>query len=374
MVWVPEGHFDRHLPLGLLTGFLGSGKTTLLNQLLRDPRMADTAIAINEFGDVGLDQHFIEGRDDDVILLANGCMCCLGGEQIEQSLARIFQRSAAGELPRFKRLLIETSGLADPEYVLQSILDNPVMSRFLWLDSIVTTVDSLFGLQQIDRHHEAAKQARLADKLVITKADMVDAAALSELRDTLGVLNPRAAQITKTADEVDLSTLFSATFFDEHEDVSLLGNWAESVLSERGDSRHTHSHAHDEACTQACKVAWHGYQSARTRHTRRASTVTLTADFPLEWHRFVLWLGSEQRRYGDRLLRVKGILNVTGTTDPVVIHAIQSVLHAPVSLKKWPQGRIQSNVVFILDGEDHDLHASWVAHLDTLRKLTRAEI
>ncbi|MGQ7937541.1 CobW family GTP-binding protein [Paraburkholderia sp. D1E] len=371
MVWVPEGHFDRHLPLGLLTGFLGSGKTTLLNQLLRDPRMADTAIAINEFGDVGLDQHFVEGQDDDVILLANGCMCCLAGEQIEQSLARIFRRSATGELPQFKRLLIETSGLADPEYVLQSILDNPVMSRFLWLDSIVTTVDSLFGLQQIDQHHEAAKQARLADKLVITKADMVDADALTELRDTLGALNPRAAQITKTDDEVDLSTLFSATFFDEREDVSLLGNWAESFLASRGDSRHaytdTHAHAHGQACTHACKAAWHGYKSERSRHARHASTVTLTADFPLEWHSFVLWLGSEQRRYGDRLLRVKGILNVTGTADPVVIHAIQSVLHAPVSLKKWPQGRIQSNVVFILDGHDHDLHGSWAAHLDTLR-------
>lgn len=365
MVWVPEGHFDRHLPLGLLTGFLGSGKTTLLNQLLRDPRMADTAIAINEFGDIGLDQHFIEGRDDDVILLANGCMCCLGGEQILQSLARIFRRSASGELPPFKRLVIETSGLADPEFVLQSVLDNPVMSRFLWLDSIVTTIDSLFGLQQIGQHHEASKQARLADKFVITKADMAGEAVVSEVCDTLRAINPRAAQIVKADDEVDLTALFSATFFDERQDVSLVGAWAASVVSERGGGHH--AHAEGETCTRSCKEVWHGYESGQARHARHACTVTLTADFPLDWHRFVLWLGSEQRRYGDRLLRVKGILNVTGMNDPVVVHAIQSVLHAPVSLKKWPQGIIQSNVVFILDGDDHDLHVSWAAYLNALR-------
>jgi G3E family GTPase len=364
MVWVPEGLFDRHLPLGLLTGFLGSGKTTLLNQLLRDPCMADTAVAINEFGDIGLDQHLIEDRDDDVILLANGCMCCLGGAQIEQSLAKVFRRSASGELPPFKRLVVETSGLADPEYVLQSLLDNPVMSRFLWLDSVVTTVDAMFGAEQIARHHEAAKQARLADRVVITKTDLADPLARDTLYSELRALNPRADLIVKPEYGVDPRSLFSPTFFAGNDETSLLGDWVNSALREPPLS---HRHARGEACTHECYASWRNYGASLERHDSRACAVTLHADFPLDWHRFVLWLGAEQRRYGNRLLRVKGMLNVTGTHDPVIVHGVQSVLHAPVSLKAWPQRRKRTNVVFILDGAEHDLPVSWAALLETMR-------
>ncbi|MGC4252532.1 MAG: GTP-binding protein [Sphingobium sp.] len=353
MVWAPEDFFGKHLPLALLTGFLGSGKTSLLNQLLRDPRMADTAIAINEFGDIGLDQHFVEAGDDDVILLANGCMCCLAGDQIEQSLARIFQRSADGEIPAFKRLVIETSGMADPEFVLQSILDSQIMSRFLWLDSIVTTVDSLFGVQQIGQHHEAAKQVRLADRLVITKADMVDAERLAQVRDALADINPAARQIVKANDDVDISLLFSPAFFDGGEKGSLLGAWAEKQLLHRGEG--SHAHAEGEPCNHGCDDG--------SPHVAHASTFTLTADSPVDWHRFTLWLGEQQRKYGDRLLRVKGLLNVRGTDDPVVVHAVQSVMHVPVSLKKWPDEDRRTRIVFILNGEDEGLSGDWTDFL-----------
>src|SRR5262245_32409160 len=133
MVWAPEDHFERHLPFALLTGFLGSGKTTLLNRFLSDPRLRDTAVAINEFGVVGLVQPFVVAGWAVVVVLANGCLCCFTSGDLEQSLARIFSRRADGEIPRFKRLIIETSGLANPELVLQAILDSPIMSRFLWL-------------------------------------------------------------------------------------------------------------------------------------------------------------------------------------------------------------------------------------------------
>lgn len=347
MVWAPEAHFERHLPFALLTGFLGSGKTTLLNRLLTDPRLRDTAVAINEFGDVALDQHFVVARSEDVLVLANGCLCCFAGGDLEQSLARIFSRRDDGEIPSFKRLIIETSGVADPEFVLQAILDSPITSRFLWLDSVVTTVDSLFGADQIERHAEALKQARIADRLVITKSDLAGADALHELQTRLREVNPGAAQTVSVHADIDPGELFSPTFFDEAVESSLIGEWITQAQARR---------------TATAAPGEHGAHAAR--HVNGIATVTLTATAPLTWRTFDLWLSRTQRHYGDKLLRVKGIVNVAASTQPVVVHGVQSVSHVPVALESWPDDDRRTRLVFIFrDLDPADLAQDWQAFL-----------
>lgn len=344
MVWAPEAHFDRHLPFALLTGFLGSGKTTLLNRLLLDPRLRDTAVAINEFGDVALDQHFVVARDEDVLVLANGCLCCFAGGDLEQSLARIFSRRDDGGIPGFKRLIIETSGVADPEFVLQAILDSPIMSRFLWLDSVVTTVDSLFGEAQLERHPEALKQARIADRLVITKSDLAGAEELHGLRTTLRKINPGAVQTLGVNADVDPGKLFSPTFFDDAGESSLIGEWVTQAQARRPAADAT---PHDHAA-----------------HVNGIATLTLTATAPLDWRSFDLWLSRTQRHYGDRLLRVKGIVNVADSAQPVVVHGVQSVSHVPVALEAWPDDDRRTRIVFIFRDLDRArLAAEWEAFL-----------
>jgi len=344
MVWAPEAHFDRHLPFALLTGFLGSGKTTLLNRLLTDPRLHDTAVAINEFGDVALDQHFVVARSEDVLVLANGCLCCFAGGDLEQSLARIFSRRDDGEIPTFKRLIIETSGVADPEFVLQAILDSPITARFLWLDSVVTTVDSLFGTAQIERHAQALKQARIADRLVVTKSDLAGADALERVQARLREINPGAAQTVSVHADIDPGELFSPTFFDETGGSSLIGEWVA-----RTQTRNT-----------AADAAADEHAAHARRHVNGIATVTLTATSPLDWRTFDLWLGRTQRRYGDRLLRVKGILNVAGSAQPVVVHGVQSVSHVPVALESWPDDDRRSRIVCIFrDLDPACLETDW---------------
>lgn len=359
MVWVPEGHFGRHMPFALLTGFLGSGKTSLLNDLLRDPRLRDTAVAINEFGAIPLDHIFVEAPADDVIVLANGCMCCFAGDDLEASLARIFRRSEAGDLPPFKRLIIETSGLADPEYVLQAVLDSPIASRFLWLDRIVTTVDALHGARQLAEHPEARKQARLADTIVITKTDLAGAADLAAVQAQLASLNGEARQVSRQHTGFGIDRLFSPLFLDEDEDASLLGEWVRkeaplsgafgarpAVATGKGDAAHRHDHRHADDATHAVAIV-------------------LTADTPVAWRPFDLWLGREQRRLGDRLLRVKGMVNVAGSPEPVVVHGVQSTAHVPVSLRQWPDADRRTRIVFILTEDDEaELRRSWATFLN----------
>jgi G3E family GTPase len=342
MVWAPEHHFNRHVPLMLLTGFLGSGKTTLLNWLLGHPDLRDTAIAINEFGAVPLDHAFIQAPSDDVVVLSNGCLCCFASDDIEQSLVQLFQRSRAGDLPPFRRLVLETSGLADPEFVLQSILATPFASSFLWLDSILTTVDAKYGSDQLARHGEARKQAQLADRIIITKADMVDDAVARELTGQLRAINGDAPILLKNEPTLELADIMSAFFLDRDPDVSLLGQWVRRDHALSCDGAHVHGgcgHDHDR--------------------THAFSTV-LRADVAVDWRRFQLWLGEMQRALGSRLLRVKGLVRVAGQDCPVVVHAVQGTQHVPVSLDQWPDVDRSTRIVFIVaDGDDGMLTACW---------------
>jgi G3E family GTPase len=340
MRWVAEDSDRGRLPVALLTGFLGSGKTTLLNRILQDARLAETAVAINEFGETALDQHFIDHGADKTVVLANGCLCCTVSGDLDDAVMRIFTRRESGELPQFKRLIIETSGLADPAPILQALLNNPVMSRLFRIDTVVTTVDSVFGRRQLADNDEAVKQVAVADRLVLAKPDLADPGEHEVLCAALRRLNPAAPILTARDGATDVEALFSALFFDPASDFSAVGDF----LTQYAGAAHDHPHRG--------AVAPH-YSGA-------IATLCLTAESPLDWPSFRAWLHRLKIRRADNLLRVKGILDIAGEPQPIVVQGVHHVFHEPVALKRWPDADRRSRIVFITrDLPPAELRQGW---------------
>jgi G3E family GTPase len=310
---------QNRLPVALLSGFLGSGKTTLVNALLRDLRMAGTAVAVNEFGEVPLDRDLIDHGADKTVVMANGCLCCNLAGDMEDAVMRLFSRREGGEVPRFRRLIIEPSGLSDPAPIAQAILRNPVMSRAMRLEAIVTTVDSLFAETQAVRHPEFAKQVGLADRLVLTKTDLATAESVGRLRASLRDYSPVAPILAAPHGAVDAALLFPLTFFDPG--LSPLSPHRSGLFAESIDLDHIGRHA----------------------------TVSLFADRPLRWGAFDDWLRRIRIGHAEQLLRVKGMLNIAGVDGPVVVQGIHHVLNAPVERDAWPDGERRSRLVLIAD-------------------------
>ena len=324
---------QARLPVLLLGGFLGSGKTTLVNRLLRDPRLAGTAVAVNEFGEVPLDQHLIDHGADRTVVMANGCLCCNLAGDLEDAVLRVFSRREGGTIPRFDRLIIEPSGLADPAPIVQAILRNPVLSRVLRLDAIVATVDCVFAETQLDRHPEARKQVAMADRLVLTKTDLVDAGSAERVRALLRRHNPIA---TLHAADADAATLLPPEFL--------------------GATAATGARTPFPAC-----------DTADAGHAAATDAVSLVTEAPLRWAAFDAWLRGVRLAHAEQLLRVKGILNVAGTAGPVVIHGVHHVVHTPVELDVWPDADRRSRVVLITQGVPAGtIRASWDAALPAL--------
>jgi len=322
---VLQPHSIDRLPVSLLTGFLGSGKTTLLNRLLQHPDMARTAVVINEFGDIALDQHFIERSDGEVTVLANGCLCCDVQGDLQGVVGTLFGKRERGEVPAFDRMLIETTGLADPAPIMQMLLNQPLVVDNFRLDAVVTTVDALHGMRQLREHPEAVKQAALADRLVVTKTDLAQASDVAELVQQLARLNARAPVLQGHDRGIAPSQLFGADAVEfDHDEPPV---------------RET---AHD--------------------HLAGVATFSLTIDEPVEWGGFSRWLTALKIRHADRLLRVKGILNVAGVEDPVAIHGVHHVFHPPVSLPRRASRDPRSHIVFITRGLSREaVEADWHA-------------
>jgi len=328
------------LPVVLLSGFLGSGKTTLVNALLRDPRMAGTAVAVNEFGEVPLDRDLIDHGADRTVVMANGCLCCNLSGDLEDAVMRLYGWRESGDVPRFRRLIVEPSGLADPAPIAQAILRNPVMARALRLEAVVTTVDGVFGADQLARHPETRKQAALADRLVLTKPDLAGEAAIAHLARLLRAENPVAPQHVARDGAADTAALFPPGFLDPQAPAATRGRSA--LLAE-------------------------AVGNADPDHAARAASVSLAADAPLAWREFDAWLRGIRVRHADALLRVKGLLAIDGLAGPVVIHGVHHVLHAPVALDDWPGADRRSRLVFIADpATAAAIRASWDAALPAM--------
>jgi G3E family GTPase len=332
------------LPVSVITGFLGSGKTTLLNKLLRHAGMGDSAVIINEFGEVALDHLLVEAVEGEVAVLASGCVCCTLRSDLEQTLRDLLARRDRGEVPAFSRILVETTGLADPAPIVQLLLNNPLVSHFVRLDAVVTTVDAVNGVRQIDEHAEAVKQAALADRLLLTKTDMASPEATVDLQSRLAVLNPGAARHVVTNGEIAPDALFGAALFDPSRKTADVRRWINEDAY--GSGRHDHG-VHD-----------HG------AHHHDIHAFCLTSDQPLSWDALSAWLGRLRRGAGNDLLRVKGILNLTGESAPVAIHGVHHIFHPPVLLDAWPDGDHRSRIVFIARGiERAEIEASFLEHV-----------
>jgi G3E family GTPase len=315
------------LPTTLITGFLGSGKTTLLNGLLAHDGMADTAVIINEFGEIGLDHLLIERAFEDAVLLKSGCICCTVRGDLVDTMASLVERRDRGEIPPFSRVAIETTGLADPAPILHTIMAEPTLQPLYRVDRVVTTVDAANALSQLDAHYEAAKQVALADRLVLTKTDLVSAATRDAVLARLKALNPLAPVAIVIQGQVSPDLFFG----DDAPGPDLRpGRMAAAAAL-------GHEHQHDE----------HDGDRDHMAHHHGISTMSVTRDEPVEWPRLRAWLTALASLKGPDLLRVKGIVHVAGRAGPVVIHGVQHVFHPPVELKAWPDADRRTRIVFI---------------------------
>jgi G3E family GTPase len=329
------------LPVSVITGFLGSGKTTLLNKLLRHAGMGDSAVIINEFGEVALDHLLVEAIEGEVAVLASGCVCCTLRSDLEQTLRSLLARRDRGEVPAFSRILVETTGLADPAPIVQLLLNNPLISHFVRLDTIVTTVDAVNGLRHIDEHSEAIKQAALADRLLLTKTDLAPPETIEDLQRRLAALNPAAVRDIVTNGEIAPDALFGAALFDSSRKTVDARRWINEDAYE--SPRHDHEdHEHHD-------------------HHHGIHAFCLSSDQPLSWEALSAWLGRLRNGAGNDLLRVKGILNLIGESAPVIIHGVHHIFHPPVLLDAWPDSDHRSRIVFIARGLEHsEIEASFL--------------
>jgi G3E family GTPase len=303
------------IPVTLLTGFLGAGKTTLLNRLLREPEMAGTAVLINEFGEIGLDHLLVERLDEDTVLLAAGCLCCT----IRGDLARALRDLAQRPQP-ITRVVIETTGLADPAPILQTLMGDPLLLRDYRLDGVVTLVDAVHGMATLDDQPEALRQAAVADRIVITKTDLADPAPLSA---RLAALNPMAPIL---AGEVEAAQLINAGPFSADGKLPQITDWIAA------SGHHHHHHHHDV-----------------NRHDARIRALCLRFSAPLPWEGLASYLEMMAMTQGQHVLRMKAVLNLQGQRGPVVMHGVQHSFHPPRMLESWPEGDDRSSrLVFIL--------------------------
>ena len=316
---------DPSIPVTVITGFLGSGKTTLLNHLLSHPAMDETAVLINEFGDIGLDHLLVEKVSEDIVLLNSGCVCCTVRGDLIDSLRELFIKRVRAEVPQYRRVLIETTGLADPAPVIHTLMNDPVIAERYRMDGIVTTIDAVLGDGQLDAHEESLKQAAVADRIVITKTDLSKDDAVVLLRRRLSKINPGATLIAAKHGRVEPDALLDSGLYNPKTKTPDVRRWL-----------------NDEAYTKR-----HDHHHDVNRHDARISSFCITVDDPIPWEGFVTFLEALLSTHGENVLRVKGILNVVSEDRPVAVHGVQHVFHPPTALPAWTGDDRRSRLVFI---------------------------
>lgn len=322
---------DARLPINILTGFLGSGKTTVLRHILHDPAFADTAVLINEFGEVGLDHLLVGMLDEAPVLMQSGCICCSIRGDLSRALRDLYTRRQQGGVPLFRRVIVETTGLADPTPILATITSDLVIRRHFRPGNIIATLDALHAERGLDEHDEIARQAGIADRLIITKIDLATAGQIARLRHKLRELNPAAAVNEAVLGVVDADFLIGQDIHAPETRMAEALQWME----------------------QAAAAPQNG-QGAAFRHHGAITSFCLRLNGKLDWNVFGLWFSMLVYRHGTKLLRVKGILDVEGSETPVAIHAVQHVIHNPEHLPGWPDAERGSRIVFITQGLKRD--------------------
>ena len=318
------------IPLTVLTGFLGAGKTSLLNRLLRDAALSEAAVIINEFGEIGLDHLLVEHVEDGVMLLSTGCLCCTMRGDLVNTLEKLLRGLDNGRM-NFNRVIVETTGLADPAPVLHTAMVHPYLVLRFRLDGVVTVVDAVNGAATLDAHVEAVKQVAVADRIVLTKTDLLDTPerrkAATELRARLAALNPAAPVIE--AANASVAQLIDCGLYDAERKIPDVKRW----LAEEAYAPDNHHHHHDV-----------------NRHDDRIRAFTLASEQAIPFAAFEMFLDLVRSMHGPNLLRVKGIVKLAESPDrPVVIHGVQHVFHPPATLAAWPDADHRTRLVFIVN-------------------------
>ncbi len=330
------------IPVSILTGFLGSGKTTLLSKLMINPTMDQVAVIVNEFGEVGIDDALVMKSNEDTILLNSGCLCCTVRGDLVDTMRRLFMQRVDGDVPEFDRLVVETTGLADPAPILHTMMADPFLVTRYRLDGVITVVDAHHAMQQFDDQFESVKQVAVADRIVLSKVDVTDPELVATVKTRISNLNPAAPVIEALFGDTNPTDLFNAGLYNPLTKTADVGRWLreEAYRDSEGhvyhrhgkDGHHHHDHRHDV-----------------NRHDEHIHSFSMYFDEPLKWAKIAGALDMLSQTHGANILRIKGLLNVAELDDqPVVVHAIQHMFHPPAKIDDWPDEDRRSRLVFIV--------------------------
>ncbi len=320
------------IPVTLITGYLGSGKTTLISRLVRHPDMNRVAVVINEVGEIGIDHDLVSLSSENITLLSNGCICCSVRTDLQETLRDLFARRQVGEVFDFDRVIVETTGLADPAPVIQTLISDTLIGAHFRLDGLVTLVDAFNGADTLRQHPEAAKQVAVADRMFITKTDLVSEAALWPLEAQLHALNPRATLTRVVQGDIEPASLLNLGLGSARAGEQTLHFLGESLHPERLEQ---------DVNTEAGRYLGQGTRA----HDASIRTWSLRFKQPFTWPSFSSALELLTSMRGPDLLRVKGIVNVEGR--PVVVQGVQHLFHPPIELDRWPSDDTDTRLVFI---------------------------
>jgi G3E family GTPase len=326
------------LPVTLLTGFLGSGKTTLLNQLIR--HLPRTAVVMNEFGEISLDHDLLEKMEGPMAVLSGGCVCCTVVGSLSPTLKNLYMARERGDIPRFERVVIETTGIADPAPILDTLLNDPWVRARFRMDGVVTTVDAVLGEAQLDSYFEALRQAAVADRLILTKTDLAASAELETLRQRLAELNPAAEQLVAVKGEMDFSRILDLGLFNARDKAPDVQKWL-----------------NEQRYKPASAAGVLGKKPTGDRHDNRIRAFSVVIDEPIPPAGLQAALEMLVGFRSEYLLRFKAIVNLAGRDKPTILHGVQHVLYPEAELDAWPGEDRRSRFVFIV----RDLEPEFVA-------------
>jgi G3E family GTPase len=312
------------IPVSIITGFLGAGKTTLVNRLLKRPEMNRVAVIVNELGEIGVDNELIQFSSEQMMLLNNGCLCCVLRGDLQETLRDLFIKRRNGEIIDYDRVVIETTGLADPAPVMQTLLTDSMLRDQYRLDCVVTLVDAVNAPGQLKEFSEPVKQVALADRLILTKTDLAAEQPVAALTERLHEINPRAPLRSAKNGEIEPAFLVDVGLRRTHADLEEVERWLGADEGEEGG----HAHRHDET----------------------VQSFVLRFERPMSWEAFTQSMDVLTALRGPDLLRVKGLVNVEGKAGPMVVQGVQHLFHPPLELAAWPSADRGTRLVFITRG------------------------